>query len=73
MKSQWHGFQSTLGPDIKQFVAYKRNLRRRYDCEEKALRMLDAFLVARNVGSIDAITPEMLLAFPRFPAAPAST
>ena len=63
MKSRWPGFRSVLRSEIEQFVEYKRALRRRYDCEEKALRMLDAFLVKQPLGSVDAITPELLQQF----------
>lgn len=63
MKSQWPGFQSGISTEIESFVAHKRALRRRYDNEEKALRILDAFLLKRSVASVDAITPELLQQF----------
>jgi len=63
MRSRWRGFQSVLGSEIERFVEHKRALRRRYVSEEKALRLLDAFLFRRAVGSVDAITPERLQQF----------
>jgi len=63
VKSRWHEFRSVLGTEIEQFVEYKRALRRRYDNEEKALHILDAFLVKRSIGSISAITPDLLEEF----------
>jgi integrase len=52
-----------LGIEIERFVEYKRALRRRYVSEEKVLRLLDAFLGRRAVGSVDAITPDLLQQF----------
>ena len=63
MRSRWRGFQSVLSIEIERFVEYKRALRRRYVSEEKALRLLDAFLIRRAVGSVDAITPDLLQQF----------
>ncbi|APZ43738.1 tyrosine-type recombinase/integrase [Acidihalobacter ferrooxydans] len=62
-------FQSFLGPDIEQFLAYKRSLGRRYDVEEKSLALLDIYLLNNNIGSLAEITPtlvdEFLLSRPR--------
>lgn len=63
MKSQWTGFHGPLAPDIGRFLAYKRALNRRYDNEEKALRLLDHFLVERRVDAVGGITSELLDAF----------
>lgn len=63
MKARWAGFRSPLATDIDRFLAYKRALNRRYDNEEKALRLLDHFLVVRGVDSIEVITSELLNAF----------
>lgn len=62
-------FQSFLGPDIEQFLAYKRSLGRRYDVEEKTLALLDAYLLNHQIGSLTEVTPavvdEFLLSRPR--------
>ena len=63
MKARWAGFQSVLGPEIQRFVVHKRALRRRYDNEEKTLRLLDAFLATRDLATPEAITPEILEEF----------
>lgn len=62
-------FHSFLGPDIKQFLAHKRSLGRRYDVEEKTLALLDVYLLNNKIGNLAAITPavvdEFLLSRPR--------
>lgn len=62
-------FQSFLGPDIEQFLAYKRSLGRRYDVEEKSLALLDVYLLNNKIGNLAEITPavvdEFLLSRPR--------
>ena len=40
-----HGFASFLGPDIEHFIAHKRSAGRRFETEEKSLRLLDDFLL----------------------------
>ena len=63
MKSAWVDFQSPLAQPIKSFLAYKRSLRCHYDTEEKALRLLDRYLVERHVTLISEITAEVLDSF----------
>lgn len=63
MKSTWVDFQSPLAGSIKSFLAYKRALQRHYDNEEKALRMLDRYLVERQITLISDVTPELLESF----------
>ena len=62
-------FQSFLGPDVEQFIAHKRSLGRRYDVEEKTLRLFDAYVRERHIGSLAELTPtlidEFLLSRPR--------
>ena len=62
-------FQSFLGPDIEQFLAYKRSLGRRYDVEEKTLALLDIYLLNNKISGLAEITPtlvdEFLLSRPR--------
>ncbi|MCP3441161.1 tyrosine-type recombinase/integrase [Bradyrhizobium sp. CCGUVB14] len=62
-------FQSFLGPEIEQFLAHKRSLRRRYFTEEKTLALLDAFLSKNKIDDLAEITPalvdEFLLSRPR--------
>ena len=43
-----HGFASFLGPEIERFIAHKRSAGRRYQTEEKSLRLLDDFLIERR-------------------------
>jgi site-specific recombinase XerD len=62
-------FKSFLGPDVEQFLAYKRSLGRRYDVEEKPLALLDAYLLQKRISRISEVTPtlveEFLLSRPR--------
>jgi integrase len=55
-----HGFASFLGPDIERFLAHKRALGRRYVVEEKALRLFDDFLLARDVLALEQVTPALI-------------
>ena len=63
MTSTWMDFQSPLASAIKSFLAYKRALRRHYDTEEKALRILDRYLVERHINLISDVTPQVLESF----------
>jgi site-specific recombinase XerD len=61
--SQPDGFQSPLAAEIRQFLAHKRALARKFAVEEKALRLLDRYLVERDVRVLDQITPDLLDTF----------
>lgn len=63
MRSRWAGFQGPLAVWMRQFIDYKRALARRYHVEERALRLLDQYLVGQNLSSVQAVTPEVLEAF----------
>ena len=63
MRSRWTGFQSPLADGIERFVAYKRALRRRYDTEERQLRLFDRFLSRQALTRPDEITPAVLHTF----------
>jgi integrase len=54
---------SPIAPHIVAFVHHKRALNRRYDVEDKVLRMLDGYLNAQGVTSVTEITPALLDAF----------
>lgn len=54
---------SPIAPHIVAFVRHKRALNRRYDVEDKVLRMLDGYLNAQGVTSVTEITPALLDAF----------
>jgi site-specific recombinase XerD len=56
-------FQSPLATAIRQFLAHKRALARRFAAEEKTLRLLDRYLMEQKVQALDQITPELLDAF----------
>lgn len=60
MKRRWDGFRSVLGGKIERYLAAKRATGRRFLNEEKALRLLDRFLVERRIGRVVRITPCLL-------------
>lgn len=56
-------FVSLLGPEIEAFIAQKRALARRYDTEERTLRLFDRYLTAAGIDEFGAISPEFVEAF----------
>lgn len=54
---------SPIAPHIVAFIRHKRALNRRYDVEDKVLRMLDSYLNERGVKTLAEITPALLDAF----------
>jgi integrase len=56
-------FRSLLGPAISAFIAHKRALGRRYENEERTLRLFDRYLAAAGVGELAAISPALVEAF----------
>lgn len=63
MRRRWCGFRSVLRDEIERYLRAKRATGRRFDSEEKELRLLDRFLVARRVTRIDRIAPSVLDSF----------
>ena len=63
MTRQSGDFQSPLAMAIREFLDHKRALARKFVVEEKALRLLDRYLIEQNVHSPEQITPELLDAF----------
>jgi site-specific recombinase XerD len=63
MRSTWKGFCGALAPEITRFLAHKRALGRRFDNEEKSLRLLDRYLVEQKVNHLSELTPEVVDAF----------
>lgn len=60
MKPRRHGFRSVMGPDIEQFLAYKRALGRRYDVEEKTLALFDDYLVAHPIPGLSEVSVDLI-------------
>jgi site-specific recombinase XerD len=60
MKRRRQGFRSFMGPDIEQFLAHKRALRRRYDVEEGALALFDDYLVAHEIAELPSVSAEFV-------------
>jgi len=63
MTPQWSGFRSSIAAGIERYLAHKRALGCRFRTEEKALWLLDRFLIERGVKAIDEIGPELIEAF----------
>ena len=55
MKPHWSGFRSSIAAGIERYLAHKRALGCRFRTEEKALWLLDRFLIERGVKAIDEI------------------
>lgn len=60
MNAGRQGFQSVMGPDIEQFIAYKRALGRHYLVEEKTLALFDSFLAAGPVGDVSEVDADLV-------------
>jgi site-specific recombinase XerD len=54
---------SPLAEPIRRFVAHKRALNRRFETEERALRLLDRYLVEQGITDPAGVTPAVLDAF----------
>lgn len=63
MKSTWTGFRSPLADGIQRFVAHKRALGRRFDIEERTLRLFDRYIAAQPVENPTQVTTELIQAF----------
>jgi site-specific recombinase XerD len=63
MTSQSHGFESLLAAPMQQFLDHKRALARKFVVEERALRLLDRYLVEHDVRAPEQITSDLLDAF----------
>lgn len=63
MKARWDGFHSPLADGIARFLAHKRALGRRFETEDKQLRLFDRFLVQRGLTRLDEITPAIITTF----------
>lgn len=63
MRARWVGFQSPLAEGITRFLAHKRALGRRFDTEDKQLRLFDRFLVQQLLAGLDDLTPDVIATF----------
>ena len=60
MMMEFHG---PFADDFRRFVAHKRALKRRYDTEEKALRLFDRYLAHQGIIDRTEVTSEVVEAF----------
>jgi site-specific recombinase XerD len=63
MKTNEPVFRSFLAGEMEDFINHKRALMRRYDTEERALRLPDRYLAEQEVMEISAVTVECIEAF----------
>ena len=56
-------FHSPFAEPIRRFVAHKRALSRRFDTEERALCLLDRYLLEQRVADLSSVTPAVIEAF----------
>lgn len=63
MNSTWIGYRSFLAQDIQRFLAHKRSLGRRFEVEEKTLRLLDRYLVEQKIEHPGRLTADLIEAF----------
>jgi len=59
----WQGFCGPIAAPIERYLRHKRALGCRFHTEERALRLLDRFLIERGIETIEQIEPELLAAF----------
>src|ERR1700732_1627080 len=63
MRPRWEGFHGPIAVPIERYLAHKRVLGCRFHTQERALRLLDRFLIERGIRAMDEIEPELLEAF----------
>jgi site-specific recombinase XerD len=63
MNLRWQGFCGPIAAPIERYLRHKRALGCRFHTEERALRLLDRFLIERGIETIEQIEPELLEAF----------
>jgi site-specific recombinase XerD len=63
MKLRWQGFQGPIATPIERYLTHKRALGCRFHTEERALRLLDRFLMEREIRTLDEIQPGLLESF----------
>jgi hypothetical protein len=63
MKPRLPDPSSPIAPYIVAFVRHKRALNRRYDVEDKALRLFDGYLNQAGITTLAEISPAILDAF----------
>jgi integrase len=59
-EKRWTGFQSRVAPEIRQFIAAKRALGRKYLTSERMLRIFDTYLAERDIARPDDVTPAVV-------------
>jgi len=63
VRAAWTGYRSALAGAIEQYLAAKRALGCKFVNEDRALRLLDRFLVEEQIGGADDITNDCLARF----------
>lgn len=63
MNSTWTGFRSVVAQDLQHFLDYKRSLGRRFEVEEKTLRLFDRYVVEQKIEHLAQLTASLVEAF----------
>jgi site-specific recombinase XerD len=63
MKLRWQGFHGPISAPIECYLAHKRALGCRFHTEERALQLLDRFLIERGIRAMEEIEPKLVEAF----------
>lgn len=63
MKRQGRPFQSSVAGLLESFLRHHRALGKRFDTEERTLRLFDRYLLEQNVQQLTGISPALLQAF----------
>jgi site-specific recombinase XerD len=63
MRRKYTELASPLVEPIRCFIAHKRALNRRFDCEKKALQLFDHYLAECGVGDVASVTLAVVEAF----------
>lgn len=56
-------FQSFLAEDIYTYLEYKRALKRKFDTEEKALKLFDRYLIEQDIHNVATVQPVLIDSF----------
>lgn len=56
-------FNSFITKDIHSYLQYKRALGRKFNNEERALKLLDNYLVERNINNVTTVQPALIDSF----------
>jgi site-specific recombinase XerD len=63
MKTHFQGYHSPFASMIERYLTVKRALNRRFDTEERSLRLFDRYLVEQDITEVASVTTPVVEAF----------